>query len=176
MFGKKKKEEKKTGDWEWVDDPWHGGEMPAEQPSGHFYRGFELNDEQWERLVEGVKDHKSPSELEKDAQMMTDETKRRIQREAGIRGVVTPPSVQTWRGGSGEIWTPGLELSITGSPNGLHWKAPVDTVFNGIDVDALWEKMYEKFKKVIVICPWCHAPQAINDGTCIHCGGVLEIP
>lgn len=43
------------------------------------------------------------------------------------------------------------------------------------DVDALWEKMYVKMRKVIVVCSYCGRPTVISEGNCPKCGAPLPV-
>lgn len=44
-------------------------------------------------------------------------------------------------------------------------------VFDNKTLDNLWNQMYIKAKKVILMCRWCGAGNAITNDCCVKCGG-----
>ena len=49
----------------------------------------------------------------------------------------------------------------------------LDLKLSDNEIEALWDKMYTKVKKVIVSCGHCKSNNAISNSTCIQCGAPL---
>lgn len=78
---------------------------------------------------------------------------------------------------SGSPWSSD-NFYITGAMN-PYLNIDTATVFKGpmeIDVDALWEKMYTRIMRVVVVCSHCSVPQTIDNGSCMKCGAPLPLP
>lgn len=102
--------------------------------------------------------------------VMSEETKQRIQKEAGVGVEWYPSGSRLPFGQIPEIARRSVGLA-TGTVPYNHSYVATDS----IDVDALWEKMYVKMRKVIVICSYCGRPTVISEGNCPKCGAPLPV-
>lgn len=154
MFGKKKKKKEEPTDF--FDtlrmDDWREEEdqpNPDLAPKTYNYRGQELTEKQWQHLLHGPRG----SRLEQD---------------------------NPWLGASGSSFDdkflyPTFNSTGTVPYPSLHLDNPRNHNLE-FDIEALWEKMYEHAMAVIVVCDYCGVPQAIDNGTCMQCGGALPKP
>lgn len=147
MFGKKKKKQDPFEGWREEDD--HATDLRSDLPAGS----------EWG--------------------LMDDETKQRIVRDAGVQGLVVPNEYAQHMA-SGSFYDPQYVHLSTGTQP--QWAMKIDgglkadrISVDSLDVDALWEKMYQRMRKVIVICKYCQTPNVIDNQTCTQCGAPLPV-
>lgn len=90
-------------------------------------------------------------------------------------------------GPSGSYVTDQQYMYVTGTNNlvyfpqgneiqsGLHLQDPRAHNLE-FDIEDLWEKMYTRMLRVIVVCTHCGVPQTIDNGSCMRCGAPLPVP
>lgn len=167
---------------------------------GYWYRGFKLNQEQWDRLVDKMqKGYKVQQMRNRD---IFEETFTSNLDETGMRdldfspwpvpadGPGLPAPMGTvmsdaakqhildqsgWRASGA---TMNEQLSMMPLSTGTQispWAIPTRVYHEDVDVDKLWEKMYAHMRKVIVVCSYCNRPTVISEGNCPKCGAPLPV-
>lgn len=86
----------------------------------------------------------------------------------GASGSPMPENYYLSATGTNGPWFPGSEYDLRLENPSSH-----NLEF---DVDALWEKMYTRMLRVIVVCTHCGVPQTIDNGSCMRCGAPLPVP
>ncbi len=161
MFGKKKK--KKQDPFEgWREEDDHATDLSPD------YEHFNDPKIEWPS-PDTV--YVKPKEFEGSQWgLMSNETKQRIQREAGVN----MPSGMYYD----DLTTHPLNLQTGTVPWAMEVRGGIhaDRIsVDQMDVDALWEKMYERMRKVIVVCKYCQTPNVIDNQTCTQCGAPLPV-
>ncbi|MFZ2992575.1 MAG: hypothetical protein WA061_02555 [Microgenomates group bacterium] len=81
-------------------------------------------------------------------------------------GVVSTITGEDLTGG-----TPARYMANNSLSWGSNYKAPL--TLDDLDVEALWDKMYNHAKKIWVACGYCNSANALGSSTCCRCGAGL---